>query len=310
MIERYKSHVEEEKGIMPPISARFSNAVWGAIFAGVAMILVIQLGLALLGSGIGLTAINPGEGNLRAIGIGALIWWMISGLIAFYVGGWTAGRLAGIPRQGDGVLHGLLTWAVTTLLMFLFLTTTIGAIIGGGFGLLKSGGQAISKVAPQVAPQIGAAGGALPSAGNLPAGDEINTIRTEVHQLLQQGGNASAMAEAQIMGAVGILASQPPENQENQKQQVVTMLMNNTNLTPEQARADVDRWAQSAQFVKEDMRQGMENIGGKVQNAAETASNAAGKGALASFVMLALCGFVAGIGGSVGAPHWSEEEVA
>ena len=38
----------------------------------------------------------------------------------------------------DGVLHGLVTWGIATLLTFWLLTSAIGGIIGGGFSALGS----------------------------------------------------------------------------------------------------------------------------------------------------------------------------
>src|SRR6185503_16209445 len=76
------------------VSAAGPDTFWGAIFAGVVMVMVIQLALALLGAGIGLSTVDPD--NTKAVSIGAITWWMLSGLVAFYFGGWAAGRLAGI----------------------------------------------------------------------------------------------------------------------------------------------------------------------------------------------------------------------
>ncbi len=272
------------------------NAVWGAITAGIVMVLVIQLSLALLGAGIGLSAINPD--NAKAVGIGALTWWMLSGLVAFYFGGWTASRLAGIPSRTDGILHGLVTWGTTTLVVFFLLTSTVGALIGGGFGLLKSGGQAIAQAAPQVAGVVNQSG----------AGDEMgNSIR----QSLQDNGippeNVDNIA-GQITSELAVLAVQAPENQDAQKQVIVNTLVSNTNLSPGQARNLVDEWGQKGQEMKQDIQQGAQQAGEKAKEVAGKASDAAGKGALASFAMLFLTAIAAGLGGFAGTP-WPEERM-
>jgi hypothetical protein len=272
------------------------NAVWGAIIAGIVMVLVIQLSLALLGAGIGLSAINPD--NAKAVGIGALTWWMLSGLVAFYFGGWTASRLAGIPSRTDGILHGLVTWGTTTLVVFFFLTSTVGALIGGGFGLLKSGGQAIAQAAPQVAGAVGQSG----------AGDQMGD---SIRQNLQERGIPPENLDnitGQISSELAVLAVQAPENQDAQKQVIVNTLVSNTNMSPGEARGLVDEWGQRGQQMKQDIQQGAQQAGEKAKEVAGQASDAAGKGALASFAMLFLTAIAAGLGGFAGTP-WPEERM-
>ena len=68
---------------------------WGAIFAGVAAALVTQLLLNLLGIGFGLGALDIGPGSddsAGEYGLGAGIWWALSGIVASLVGGIAAGR--------------------------------------------------------------------------------------------------------------------------------------------------------------------------------------------------------------------------
>lgn len=103
---------------------------WSAVFAGVLVAIVTQMLLTLLGLGIGLSTIDPvTERNPTAgLGTGSAIWYIISSLLALFLGGWVAGRLASAPRLFDGIIHGVLTWCLVTLLTVYFLTTAIGGI--------------------------------------------------------------------------------------------------------------------------------------------------------------------------------------
>ncbi len=135
---------------------------WAAIFGGVILVVAIQLLLSLLGAGIGLGTINttaastPNAGNL---GIGAGIWWVVSSCIALFAGGYIAAWLAGIEIRFDGMLHGLVTWGIATLLTFWLLTSAVGGIIGGGFSALGSAagaaGSGISEAAKPIAQATG-----------------------------------------------------------------------------------------------------------------------------------------------------------
>src|SRR5918993_3597388 len=76
---------------------------WGAILTGVVVALATQVLLTMLGAGIGLAGIeatrvgdNPSGSGM---GIGAAVWWALSGIIAALLGGRAAARLAGVPSR-------------------------------------------------------------------------------------------------------------------------------------------------------------------------------------------------------------------
>jgi hypothetical protein len=135
---------------------------WGAGLAGAAIVIAVHVPLSLLGFGIGLSTVDPGAGDTpqaTSFGIGAGIWWVVSNLIALIIGGYVAARLSGMPLRGDGVIHGLLTWAVTLLITIYFLTTSVGSIVGGAFNVvgntLSTAGQGVAEAVPQVADAAG-----------------------------------------------------------------------------------------------------------------------------------------------------------
>jgi len=167
---------------------------WGAILAGVVIALVVQLVLGILGIGIGASTIDPlAEANpVSGIGVGAGIWFAVSLLLALFAGGYVAGRLAGVPRRQDGLLHGLLTWGLTTLLTFYLLTTTVGGLIGGTARVLGNGlsaaGSGIAAVAPTIA---GAAGNAADAVSEQVQGTgdlDLSTLQQQVEGILNQVG--------------------------------------------------------------------------------------------------------------------------
>lgn len=119
-----------------PVSPSYVHRIsWGAIFAGVVMAVVTQFMLSLLGAGVGLTAAGPGA-SAAGFGIGAAVWWSVSALVAMYIGGWFAARMAAVPTVSEGVVHGILTWGVSTILSLYILTSAIGGLIGGTIGMV------------------------------------------------------------------------------------------------------------------------------------------------------------------------------
>jgi ElaB/YqjD/DUF883 family membrane-anchored ribosome-binding protein len=114
------------------IYSRVRRVSWGAIIAGAVIAVVTQITLSLIGLGIGIGAINPYAANpMEGIGVGALIWWVLSNLISIFIGAWFASRLAGIPKTGESVMNSMVTFGVYTLLSFYILTSAIGGILGG-----------------------------------------------------------------------------------------------------------------------------------------------------------------------------------
>jgi len=103
---------------------------WGAILAGVFVALSVAALLNLLGLGLDMLTISTGKESIKELSILSIIWMVLTGIISMTAGGWFAGRMSGPTIASEGVLHGLVTWAVTTLLTFALVTSSIGAVIG------------------------------------------------------------------------------------------------------------------------------------------------------------------------------------
>lgn len=140
-------YVEQEYSVARAGPEHVPSAIrrisWGAIFGGTAVALVAQTLLTLLGVAIGLSVVNPvtEQNALQEVGVGAGIWWIITGLISLFLGGWTAGRLAGMPRRTDAILHGVITWAIVTFVSIFLIVNGAGAIISAPLNAVMQGMQ-------------------------------------------------------------------------------------------------------------------------------------------------------------------------
>lgn len=121
---------------------------WGAILAGVAAGLSSQLLLAMLGLASGLSLTQLSEGVTP--GSGTLLWSILSLLVAAVVGSYVAGRVSGLSRKTDGILHGLVTWSVSTLLFVLMATSLGGTLISGIFYDIGQGSVASNQAASSI----------------------------------------------------------------------------------------------------------------------------------------------------------------
>jgi hypothetical protein len=127
---------------------------WGAIAAGAVFALVLQLLLSMLGAGIGLSTVDPLRGDTpsaESFGMGAVIWWVVAGLISAYLGGWLAGKLSGFLHAGDRSWHGLLAWAVSTLVTAYVLGSAAGSLTGGVASTLGGAASTATSAAADAA---------------------------------------------------------------------------------------------------------------------------------------------------------------
>lgn len=149
----------QQTAVAVPLRASIS---WPAIFAGVVIAIAIQLVLALLGAGIGLSLVDPMQGSTPSasgFGIGAGIYWIISTIVALGAGSYAAARVAGVHDRFDGIVHGLTIWGVTLILTLYLVTSAVGGIIGGAFrtvgSVASAAGQGVGATAPTIAKAAG-----------------------------------------------------------------------------------------------------------------------------------------------------------
>ena len=138
-------------------TAVLNKVSWGAIFAGVVVALVAQVLLTMLGVEIGIATLDPTTGDNPAastFSIVAGIWYVISEILAAFAGGYVAARMSGKADATNGALHGLTTWAFTTLLVLYMLTSTVGSLVGGAFSGLASAVGGVGETVAQTAAPI------------------------------------------------------------------------------------------------------------------------------------------------------------
>ena len=204
---------------------------WGALFGGVIIAVALQILLSLLGAGIGLGTVNVNAGSTPSaggFGIGAGLWWVISSCIALFVGGYASAWMAGIAVRFDGILHGLVTWGMATLLTIYLLSSAVGSIVGGGFSALGSvtsaAGSGINSAAKPIAQATGISPDMIqqqaqaylqPPATTNPASITPQEAQKEVASNLvtyEKGGSDAAAAKARI---IDITAAQTKMSRED-----------------------------------------------------------------------------------------------
>jgi len=123
---------------------------WSAVFAGVISSMVVYLMLAILGTAIGTSTIDPlkEQNPLDGLGMGAAVWTGLSMLIAIAVGGYISGRMA----HREGALHGLLMFGVNTLICTWFVFVLASNTVSGTMNVLGAGLQTVGSGLTALAP--------------------------------------------------------------------------------------------------------------------------------------------------------------
>lgn len=130
---------------------------WGSVFGGVMTVLAISILLSILSTSIGLFMLDPlsdhpASGIGTTVGIGSAV----ALIVSMSIGGFIAGKLAGL----DGMIHGFLVWATT-----LIVATIIGIMMAVGAAKLTVNVLgSVSSVVGNVLSGIGSAAGSGVSA--------------------------------------------------------------------------------------------------------------------------------------------------
>jgi hypothetical protein len=276
-------YVETTVATGPAVVGSLRRVSWGAVFGGVVIALIVQFLLSMLGIGIGVSTIDPASGDTpgtSTFSISAAIWWTVSGIIAAYVGGWVAARLSGTVEPSSAALHGLVTWATTTLLVLYLVTTAVGALVGGAFNFLGNTLSGASETVRAMAPQL----------GQMTQGP-LADLRREVEGVLQQGGSAADRArDLTVITRVITTRDIPPAEID----QAANVLAQNAGMPPQEARQRLDGWRSTYQ-------RNAAEIEARARQSAEETARVVSRAAIFGFIALVLGAVAGAIGGRMGA---------
>jgi hypothetical protein len=132
-----------------------SGVSWAAVIGGATVAAAISLILLALGTGVGLSSVSPWSNvgaSASTVGKAAIIWLIVSEIIASAMGGYLAGRLRtkSVNIHTDEVYfrdtaHGFLVWAVGLVITAAFLASAATSMVGG---VAQMGATAVSAVDP------------------------------------------------------------------------------------------------------------------------------------------------------------------
>jgi hypothetical protein len=261
---------------------------WAAIFGGVILVVAVQLLLSLLGAGVGLGTVNTNAGSTPdagTLGIGAGLWWIISSCVAIGVGGFVAAWLAGVEIRFDGVLHGLVTWGIATLLTLWLLTSAIGGIIGGGFSALGSVASSAGSSVSDAAKPLVQAAGVSPDMIQQQAQAYLQPTNPDPATMNPQDAQKAIATNLATYAGGGTDATAA-------KEQIV-------NIMAAQMKISHDEAAKKFDDAQAKLRQARDRAVQSAKDAADASAAAASKASFGAFIVVLLGGLAAAFGGSM-----------
>lgn len=279
----------------PSLRSRIS---WGSIFAGAVIAVSVGAMLNTLGAAIGANMVDATQAatpDATTFGIGGGIWFLVSNLIGMGVGAYAAARLSGTADSTDGTLHGLATWATTTI----FTALLVGSIASSAVSTLGSG---LSSVLGSTASGIGSAVSAVGGeASERTSNGALQSITQQAvdrarNALTATGGDPAQMNSDQRKAEIGRLIGQRVTDGQLPQQdsdRLVNLVAAEAGISPEEARTRVQQTEQQAQQALQQAEQ-------QAREAADAAATAASVAAYWAFGNLLLGAIVAVIGARAG----------
>lgn len=171
---------------------------WGAIFAGLTVIVAGTLLLTILGAAIGVSIVDITD--MEAIGaglaVGAVLWVVLSGLVVNFVGGLLAAHLSGRMTQASGLMHGVVVWAVALVAVLVVDGVIIKGVVQTGVAAAQGTAAITSSVGGAVFSGFKALGGGV---GEIATSSYTDEMRARLKREA-----AKAIAQTEASGAADV----------------------------------------------------------------------------------------------------------
>ncbi len=237
-----------------------SAASWPAIIAGAFVAAAVSLVLLALGSGLGFAEISPWPGHgvtATTFAMTTAIWLIVMQWVSSGVGGYITGRLRTrwIGTHTHEVFfrdtaHGLITWAVATVLVAAAAAASVSAVVEGGahaVGAAASGAASMMQGAamPPTAQTQGNAHGAygvdklFRTTGAAVNGQGLADARGEVAHIVANSWSTGTVSDADRRYLVELVAVRTGSSQADAQKRVDEFVANTQDAVMK-AKADAD----------------------------------------------------------------------
>jgi hypothetical protein len=223
-----------DEGAVDPVMSHGhgrSAASWGAVFAGALAAVAASLILLSLGAGLEFASVSPWAGrgvSATTFNVTTAIWLIVTQWISACLGGYIAGRLRTrwIGTHAHEVFfrdtaHGLVTWALATVVVAGIAASSFTSLIGGGV-------HAAAQVAEDGAGGMTAAANSPVARYNIDklfrssrdASSSVVDTHAEAEHILANAISTGTMADEDRMYLVSLIAQKSGVPQDDAKRRV------------------------------------------------------------------------------------------
>lgn len=277
---------------------------WGAIIAGAVVAISVSIILVTLGSGLGFASVSPWAGRGLSAGsvtvVGA-IWLIVTQWLSAAIGGYITGRLrhrwlATHPHEVffRDTAHGLVTWAVATLVVVVVLASSVAGLLGEGARIASGAAEVGGHNLPAM--ESGRKMNAMNKApealrGSDDAYDLDRLFRRTPADPAQNVGNGQPRGDESRMEAMHIAAATAISGNmsDDDRSYLTNLVASKTGLSTDEAQKRVDAFAQSVNEAT-----------AKAKVAADKARKAAATAALYMALSLLIGAFIASVAAAIG----------
>lgn len=270
-----------------------SAVSWAAIFAGAVVAAAASVILVALGSGLGFAAISPWNdsgASLKTFAVSAGVWLIVVQWLASGLGGYVTGRLRTkwVGAHTHEVFfrdtaHGLVTWALATLVVAVGTTMAGSAVAGAGARAAATGVSGVVQAAAGASGSSAAPGSSGVSGSSAVSGYDVDRLFRSARP---GEPSTEARAEATRILARGIADGKVSAEDRAYLAQLVAA-RDGISETDAQMRVDaVIEQVQAAEL--------------KVRQAADTARKAAAAASICTALALVIGAFIACISAALG----------
>lgn len=283
---------------VPPRESAISAVSWAAVFAGAVIAAALSLALFAGGTGLGFLSVSPwGEEGMSdpAIGIGIIVWMLLTQIISYGIGGYVAGRLRTkwVDVHSDEVYfrdtaHGFLVWALSAVVS--------AALLGSALASMASG---VAKAGASVAATAGTAATAAATAGAAGAssGGGMERATDYLTDTLMRSERPEANTDPEAaraeVGRIVAMSITRGDMTPADRDYVVKVVAAQAGVEPAVAQRRVDEAIQNAKKTAEEAKV-------KAKEAADAARKAAAAFALWGFASMLIGAFVASLAATWG----------
>jgi hypothetical protein len=272
---------------------------WSAVFSGVLVAIGIGALFSLLGSGIGLALFQPDAKLVYTLSIAGVIWAVVGGTISMFLGGMVTGYLSFASRT-KAKIYGLVMWSLSFIAGLILVASGASMLLTGASQFVSSSVSISTQLASAAIKPI-----ANKAADNLDTDRVLTEVANKAERILEnsakksKGENLLDDSQEKEQGAISSIRNFITNNDENNteklRNEAITQITDNTNLSQQQAEELLDKWQQN-----------YEKLSVKTQEIVRYSSNALSAVTLCALVVMLLGALATIWGSSLGAKPYNK----